>query len=129
MGTPGPVVNAASGLCLTSSDGAFGNGAQVQVDACGGDPTQQWTLTSGGQITINNGADCLDDYGFGNTAGTEVDVWTCNGGSNQEWTVQSNGMIVGKYSGLCVDLSGGATTQGTNVELQNCGSDSTQQWN
>ena len=108
---------------------SFSNGANVEIDACATtDPTQQWTLTSGGQITVNNGADCLDDYGFGTTAGTEVDVWSCNNGTNQEWTIQSNGMIVGKYSGLCVDLNGGSTSQGTDVVLESCGSDSSQSW-
>jgi hypothetical protein len=123
-----PVTNQTSGLCMTTSDPAFGQGAPVELAACGGAATQTWTFTSGGQITENNGADCLDDYGLGNTPGTEVDLWPCNGGPNQVWTVQGNGSILGQSSGLCIDSQGGAETAGAALVLESCSSASSQQW-
>jgi endo-1,4-beta-xylanase len=122
------VTNPATGLCMTTSDPAFGQGAPVELAACGGAPTQTWTLTAAGQLTENNGQSCLDDYGFGGTPGTAVDAWPCNGGANQVWKVQSDGTIVSQSVGLCIDAQGGGTSAGTPLVLETCDDATSQQW-
>jgi len=127
-GATGALVNAASGLCLTTSDPNFGQGSPIVLAACAQAGTQAWTDTAANQLTQNNNAGCLDDYGQGTTAGTEVDLWPCNGGGNQQWTLLPDGTIVGKSSNLCVSPVGDATAAGTQVVLEACDGSAAQRW-
>lgn len=127
-GTTGQLVNAASGLCLTTSDPAFGQGATIVLAACAQAPTQEWTDTGSSQLTQNNNAGCLDDFGQGTTAGTEVDLWGCNGGTNQQWTLLPDGTIVGQSSNLCVSPAADASAAGTQVVLEACDGSAAQHW-
>ncbi len=88
---------------------------------------QAWTL-SGGTLTVDGGAYCLDVYNNQTADGATIDLWYCNGGQNQQWSVNPNGTITGLQSGKCLDVTGGVTANGTQVELWTCNGGPNQRW-
>ncbi|WP_326952414.1 non-reducing end alpha-L-arabinofuranosidase family hydrolase [Amycolatopsis sp. NBC_01286] len=122
----GALRGAGSDRCLDVSNASQADGALLQIYDCSGGANQQWTSTSGGQLTVYGGK-CLDVPG-GATTGTRVQIWTCHGGANQQWRVNSDGTIAGVQSGLCLDVTGAATANGTAVALWTCNGGSNQKW-
>ncbi|MEV5710890.1 RICIN domain-containing protein [Actinoallomurus sp. NPDC052274] len=116
-----------AGKCLDVPNATRTNGTQLQIFDCAGGTGQIWA-SSGGRLTVYNGAKCLDAYDNQTTAGTKVEIWDCNGGANQQWQVNSNGTITGVQSGLCLDVTGAGTANGTPVELWPCNEGSNQRW-
>ncbi|WP_405592496.1 non-reducing end alpha-L-arabinofuranosidase family hydrolase [Streptomyces sp. NBC_01190] len=116
-----------SGRCLDVPNSSQTDGTFLQIYDCSGGTNQQWTLTSGNQLTVYGGK-CLDVPGHATAAGTRVEIWTCNGGTNQQWQVNSDGTVVSTESGLCLDVTGGATANSTAVELWTCNGRTNQQW-
>jgi endo-1,4-beta-xylanase len=116
--------------CLDVSGASTTPGTLLQIWDCSGGINQQWTRTSGNQLTVYSGSAtlCLDAFGQGTAPGTKVDAWSCNGQANQQWQLNANGSITGVQSGLCLDVSGAGTTNGTAVQLWTCGGASNQQW-
>ncbi|MFD0273598.1 non-reducing end alpha-L-arabinofuranosidase family hydrolase [Kitasatospora sp. NPDC127111] len=125
--TSGALRGVGSGRCLDVPNASQTDGTFLQIWDCSGGTNQQWTLTSGNQLTVY-GNKCLDVPGHATTAGTRVEIWTCHGGANQQWRVNSDGSVVGVESGLCLDVSGGGTANGTAVQLWNCSRAGNQQW-
>jgi hypothetical protein len=123
-GTAGTVRAVGAGKCLDVPNTS--NGTQARIWDCG--VVQSWSRTASGQLTVNNGAGCLDANGQDTSTGTKVIVWSCNGQSNQQWNVNSNGTITGAQSGLCLDVSGASTANGALVQLWTCHGQSNQQW-
>ncbi|MGW5423585.1 non-reducing end alpha-L-arabinofuranosidase family hydrolase [Streptomyces sp. NPDC003943] len=125
--TSGALRGVGSGRCLDVPNASQSDGALLQIWDCSGGTNQQWTLTSGNQLTVY-GNKCLDVPGHATTAGTRVEIWACHGGANQQWRVNSDGSVVGVESGLCLDVSGGGTANGTAVQLWNCSGADNQKW-
>ncbi|MFG1807723.1 non-reducing end alpha-L-arabinofuranosidase family hydrolase [Streptomyces sp. NPDC049040] len=123
----GALRGAGSGRCLDVPNSSQTDGTYLQIYDCSGGTNQQWTLTSGNQLTVYGGK-CLDVTGKATAPGTRVEIWTCNGGSNQQWRVNSDGTIVGVQSGLCLDVTGAGTANSTAVEIWTCNGGSNQQW-
>jgi alpha-galactosidase len=124
--TAGPVHAVGAGKCLDVPNSTAGT--QAQISTCGGQTSQNWTHTTGNQLTVDNGTMCLDAYDNQTSAGTKVEIWSCNGQANQQWNVNSNGTITGVQSGLCLDVTGASTANGALVELWTCNGGSNQQW-
>jgi alpha-galactosidase len=103
-------------------------GTQLDIWTCNGGGNQLWTHTSGNQLTVYSGAECLDAAGNGTAPGTKVQIWPCNGGTNQQWDVNSNGTITGVQSGLCLDVTGASASNGALIDLWTCSGGSNQQW-
>ncbi|WUH89598.1 non-reducing end alpha-L-arabinofuranosidase family hydrolase [Streptomyces sp. NBC_00433] len=125
--TSGALRGAGSGRCLDVPNASQTDGTYLQIYDCSGGTNQQWTLTSGNQLTVY-GNKCLDVPGHATAAGTRVQIWSCSGGANQQWRVNSNGTIVGVESGLCLDVTGAATANTTAVEIWTCNGASNQSW-
>ncbi|MFG1812055.1 non-reducing end alpha-L-arabinofuranosidase family hydrolase [Streptomyces sp. NPDC049040] len=125
--TSGALRGAGSGRCLDVPNSSQTDGTYLQIYDCSGGTNQQWTLTSGNQLTVY-GSKCLDVPGHATTAGTRVQIWSCSGGANQQWRVNSDGTIVGVESGLCLDVTGAGTANSTAVELWTCNGGSNQSW-
>jgi len=123
----GSIVGGASGRCLDVAGSNQAGGTAVQLYDCNGNPNQQWTTTSSGELRVFGG-DCLDATGKGTSPGTKVVVWPCNGQTNEQWVFNANGTITGVQSGLCLDATGAATGNGTLIELWTCNGGSNQQW-
>ncbi|MFI5586261.1 non-reducing end alpha-L-arabinofuranosidase family hydrolase [Amycolatopsis sp. NPDC051758] len=123
----GALRGAGSGRCLDVANTSQADGALLQIYDCSGGANQQWTSTSGGQLTVYGGK-CLDVPGSATTTGTRVQIWTCHGGANQQWRLNSDGSIAGVQSGLCLDVTGAATANGTAVALWTCNGGSNQKW-
>jgi endo-1,4-beta-xylanase len=126
-GSGGALRGAGSGRCLDVPSASQSDGALLQVWDCNGAANQQWTATSGGQLTVY-GAKCLDVPGHATAAGTRVEIWTCNGGTNQQWRVNTDGTVVAVESGLCLDVTGAATGNGSAVEVWTCNGAANQRW-
>ncbi|GAB3970404.1 SGNH/GDSL hydrolase family protein [Actinoallomurus acanthiterrae] len=125
--TSGPIRAVGAGRCLDVPNASQTNGTQTQIWDCNGGSGQTWT-SSGGRLTVYNGAKCLDAYDNQTTAGTKVEIWDCNGGANQQWQINTDGTITGTQSGLCLDVTGASTTNGTPLELWPCNGGSNQKW-
>jgi Glycosyl hydrolase family 59/Ricin-type beta-trefoil lectin domain/Glycosyl hydrolase family 59 central domain/Concanavalin A-like lectin/glucanases superfamily len=127
-GNPGPtgaIRGAGSNRCLDVNGASQADGATVQIWDCNNGANQQWTLTSGNQLTVY-GNKCLDAPST--STGARVRIWTCGSGGNQQWHVNADGTITENQSGLCLDVTGAATSNGAAVELWTCNGGSNQQW-
>ncbi|MFL6078154.1 MAG: RICIN domain-containing protein [Mycobacteriales bacterium] len=131
-GATGVLRGAGSNRCLDVPNASQTDGTLLQIWDCGGAASQQWTLTSTGQLTVygspSQTTKCLDVPGHATAAGTRVQIWTCNGGTNQQWRLNSDGTVTGVESGLCLDVTGAATANGTAVEIWTCNGGSNQRW-
>jgi hypothetical protein len=116
-----------SGRCLDVPNAGQADGTYLQIYDCSSGTNQQWTSTSGNQLTVY-GTKCLDVPGHATAAGTRVEIWTCNGGANQQWQVNSDGTVVAVESGLCLDVTGAGTANGSAVEVWTCNGGSNQKW-
>jgi hypothetical protein len=121
------IVGGQSGRCADINNSSTANGTQAQLWDCNAQTNQEWTATSGKQLTIY-GTKCLDSYNQGTANGTTVVIWDCNGQANQQWNVNANGTITGVQSGLCLDATGAGTANGTKLELWACNGGANQQW-
>ncbi len=121
------IVGTGSGRCIDVPKSSQTGGTQVQLYDCDGQPNQQWSYTSAGELRVY-GTDCLDANAKGTSPGTKAIIWPCNGQTNQQWTLNSNGTITGNQSGLCLDATGAGTANGTLLELWTCNGGNNQQW-
>jgi hypothetical protein len=126
-GTTGVLRGVGSNRCLDVPNASQTDGTLLSIWDCGGGANQQWTLTSGNQLTVY-GSKCLDVPGHATAAGTRVEIWTCNGGANQQWRLAADGTVVGVESGLCLDVSGQGTANGTAAQLWTCTGAANQRW-
>ena len=83
-GTPGPIKNTASGLCL---DDVWGGGAVLQMATCMGTPEQTWTVQGSPEnaAIVDGYYHCVDILGNQQVNGQTVDPATCNGSGAQVW--------------------------------------------
>jgi hypothetical protein len=100
------------------------DGTEIEIQACDGQATANWTLESNG--TLRDGGDCLDTQGEATTAATPVVVATCNHSATQDWTAKANQTLVQQGSGLC--LHAPATANGTQLEISACTTSAKEQW-
>ncbi|MFI9010027.1 endo-1,4-beta-xylanase [Actinosynnema sp. NPDC053489] len=109
------IVGAQSNRCIDVPNASHNNGTRVNLWDCNGQTNQQWTYTTGKQLTVY-GNMCLDAAGSGN--GAAIQIYSCNGQTNQQWNVNSNGTITGVQSGRCLDVW--STANGAQVQLYDC---------
>ncbi|MEO3796022.1 ricin-type beta-trefoil lectin domain protein [Nonomuraea sp. B10E15] len=118
---------AGSGRCLDVNGASRANGAQAQIWDCNGQPNQQWTSTSAGELRVY-GTKCLDVNGAGTADGTAVIIWDCNGQDNQKWRVNADGSITAVGANKCLDVSGAGTANGTRLQIWSCHGGANQKW-
>ncbi|MFC7245599.1 ricin-type beta-trefoil lectin domain protein, partial [Catellatospora aurea] len=122
-GGVGRIVGAQSGRCVDVPNASQTNGTRVQLYDCHTQSNQQWTYTSGKQLTVY-GSKCLDAAGSGN--GAEIQIYSCNGQANQQWNLNSNGTITGVQSGRCLDVW--STANGARIQLYDCNGQANQRF-
>ncbi|GAA3138247.1 ricin-type beta-trefoil lectin domain protein [Nonomuraea roseoviolacea] len=116
-----------SGRCLDVSGASQANGAQAQIWDCNGQPNQQWTSSSAGELRVYGGK-CLDVNGAATADGTTVIIWDCNGQDNQKWRLNADGTITAVGANKCLDVSGAGTANGTRVQIWTCHGGANQKW-
>ncbi|GAA3138231.1 lectin [Nonomuraea roseoviolacea] len=116
-----------SGRCLDVSGASQANGAQAQIWDCNGQPNQQWTATSAGELRVYGGK-CLDVNGAATADGTTVIIWDCNGQNNQKWRLNTDGTITAVGANKCLDVSAAGTANGTRVQIWTCHGGANQKW-
>ncbi|GAB4054661.1 endo-1,4-beta-xylanase [Catellatospora paridis] len=119
----GRIVGAQSGRCIDVPNASQNNGTRVQLYDCNTQANQQWTYTSGKQLTVY-GNKCLDAAGSGNGSG--IQIYSCNGQANQQWNLNSNGTITGVQSGRCLDVW--STANGARVQIYDCNGQANQRF-
>jgi RHS repeat-associated protein len=120
------VTNGEVGLCMDDNGDSTSNGNKVQIWACNGGASQQWTVESNG--TIELGGSCLDVKGAGTTNGTLIDLNTCNGQANQQWKPTSSNSLENPVSGMCLSDPNASTTNGTQLIIAPCNGQIQQKW-
>ncbi|WP_031065925.1 RICIN domain-containing protein [Streptomyces sp. NRRL WC-3742] len=87
----------AGALCVSTADGATGNGTLVRLARCEDKPTQKWTVRPDGRFVNNatvTGGDpdtgrCIELNGWKTDPGTWLDIWDCrNLQDNVRWSLQ-----------------------------------------
>jgi hypothetical protein len=126
-GPTGVLRGLGSNRCLDVPNASQTDGTRLNIWDCNGGTNQQWTQTSGNQLTVY-GSKCLDVPGHATSAGTQVDIATCTNGANQQWRLNADGTVVGVESGLCLDVTGRGTDNGTAVEIWTCNGGDNQTW-
>ncbi len=123
-----PLVNAASGLCVTLPGTGIVTPAALAPCAPGA-PNQLLNMPpagSAGLVQLFGGSVCLDDFGAQGQAGDEVGIFTCYSGSpTQTWSLNSAGELRG-VNDLCVTAMGTGT--GAAIRLHACTGAATQRW-
>ncbi|MFI7454367.1 PQQ-dependent sugar dehydrogenase [Nonomuraea sp. NPDC049714] len=114
-----------SGRCLDVNGASQANGAQAQIWDCNGQPNQQWTATSVGELRVYGGK-CLDVNAAGTADGTAVIIWDCNGQNNQKWRLNADGSITAIGANKCLDVNG--TANGTKARIWTCTGGTNQRW-
>ncbi|MEW9556344.1 RICIN domain-containing protein [Nonomuraea sp. NPDC050783] len=123
----GALKGVGSGRCLNVAGASQSNGAQTQIWDCSGQPNQQWTSTSAGELRVYGGK-CLDVSGGGTADGTSVIIWDCNGRNNQKWRLNSDGTVTTVGANKCLDVAGFGTANGTKVQIWSCHGGTNQKW-
>ncbi len=116
-----------SGRCVDVPGASQTNGTKPALWDCHGGGNQQWTATTGKQLTVY-GNKCLDVDAHGTGDGAVVQIWDCTGGLNQQWNVNADGTIVGVESGKCLDAVGHGTANATALDLWTCNGGANQKW-
>ncbi|MEV4834539.1 carbohydrate-binding protein [Nonomuraea sp. NPDC049486] len=114
-----------SNRCLDVNGASQANGALAQLWDCNGQPNQQWTATSAGELRVYGGK-CLDVNGAGTADGTAVIIWDCNGQNNQKWRLNTDGSITAVGANKCLDVNG--TANGTKARIWTCTGGTNQRW-
>lgn len=91
-------------LCLTS------NVTAVQILACSGAATQEWTFKSDGTIYHPNTNKCIT-----NSSGTTITLAACTGAATQQFVLRDDSMIFNANANNCL------STSGSNVIESACG--------
>ncbi|MGP3915498.1 ricin-type beta-trefoil lectin domain protein [Nonomuraea sp. 10N515B] len=130
-GNPTPPATAfkgvGSGRCLDVTGASQTNGAQAQIWDCNGQPNQQWSSTTAGELRVYGGK-CLDVNGAGTADGTSVIIWDCNGQNNQKWRLNADGSITAVGANKCLDVSGAGTANGSRMQIWTCHGGTNQKW-
>ncbi len=128
----GPVHLNLGGKCLDNTGGSSTNGNKIQIYACNGLTTQDWTYqpdgSPGGAGTLTINGKCADITSNGTANGSKIQLWSCLGGANQQWAIEPGGELVSPVSGRCLDDPGSSTTNGTQVDIHDCTGAASQQW-
>ncbi|RKE06352.1 LamG-like jellyroll fold domain-containing protein [Catellatospora citrea] len=120
VGAVGSLVGAGSGLCVGPVGGVLADGRALEIQACNGDASQQWTLDSAGRLVATEASVTKCAEVVGTAGGSLLRVWTCGAGTNQKWTMMPNGQIIGLQSQKCMDVPFAATTAGTVLQIFTC---------
>jgi hypothetical protein len=109
-------------LCVDDNRNSSADGARVQIWPCNSnDAAQNWSVNSGGTITING--KCMDVI----RNGVLVDLQGCDGEASQRWTV-ANGTIVSAESGNCLSDPAWNTSPRTQLAIWPCSGGKRQRW-
>ncbi|WP_211191825.1 cysteine/serine endopeptidase inhibitor [Actinoplanes sp. TBRC 11911] len=116
-----------AGKCIGAAGGVASNGTAVDLYACVGSATQQWTMATDG--TIRNSGKCLDVAGAGTTSGSKVQLYDCNGTAAQQWLYTSGRDLVNPNANKCLGLTGNTSADLTKVRIWTCTGAANQKWN
>ncbi len=81
----GGTVQTQNNLCLDAAGAGTLNGTPIQIATCSGNPAQQFTLTTAGDLVNLRANRCVDLTAWNNTNGASLQLWDCTGGANQKW--------------------------------------------
>lgn len=125
-GPAGPLRLDLAGKCLNDVGNRSSNNTALDIWACNGSTSQQWTVVKDDTLRIHG--KCLDVYHSHTTNGTSVQLYTCNGSAAQQWQLRTGGQLVNPNSGKCLTDPGGSTTNGTRIKIWSCSAKSYQKW-
>jgi hypothetical protein len=125
-GPKGPVRLDLDGKCLDDTGNKSTNGNKVQIWACNGGASQNWTYAQDGTLRING--KCLDAVGNGTKVGTKLQLWSCLNHTNQIWTAAYAAELAGAQSRLCLADPAASSKNGTQVELGACEKGASVEW-
>jgi hypothetical protein len=125
----GTLLNPQSGLCLTDPAGNTTNGTVLDIEACTGGSSQQFSVAGGHPINAPGGK-CVDVNGndqYGNWNDIPVQMWDCQiNAYDQHWVHYPDNTL--RTLTRCLDINGNGTASGTRVGLFNCNGVGGQQW-
>jgi hypothetical protein len=115
-----------AGKCIGAAGGNSANGTAVDLYACVGDATQQWTFPGDG--TIRTAGKCMDVAGAATADGTKVQMYDCNNTVAQQWKYTSANELVNPNSNKCLDLKDNSSADLTVTQIWTCNGGANQKW-
>ena len=73
------------GMCMSVLEGSTADGAAIDVYQCNGSASQQWHLSTAGDLVNVKADKCIDVTDFSSADGARLQLWDCAGSSNQQW--------------------------------------------
>jgi chitinase len=125
LATP-KAITGLNGLCVEVRGGSTADFTPVQVAACNGSASQQWTVAANG--TLRALGKCLGVHHGGTANGTTVDLYHCNNTGGQVWQPLNNGSLFNPQSGKCLDDTNKSATPGTQLQIWSCTDAANQHW-
>lgn len=114
-------------LCLDDDHASTKAGNKIDIYACNGGSSQNWTVASNGELQVVGM--CADVTGNGTANGTLVELESCSTSTEGEiWDAGANGSFVNPNSGKCLDDPSESTTNGTQVDIYTCSGAANQDW-
>jgi GH25 family lysozyme M1 (1,4-beta-N-acetylmuramidase) len=125
QGPTGPVRFDVGGKCLNDAGNRTANGTPVNIGACNGGSSQQWTVAADHTLRIHG--KCLGISGSAKVSGAKTVLGTCLGYASQQWSVGSGAVLVNAAAGLC--LAGSSSgTGGVQAWISSCNGKVNQKW-
>ncbi len=81
----GGTVRTQNNLCADAAGAGTTNGTPIQIATCSGNPAQQFTLTSAGDLVNPQANRCVDITDWSSANGAALQLWDCVGSANQKW--------------------------------------------
>ncbi len=91
-------------LCI-GLEGGYGNGSDIQQEACTSSQDQQFVYTAEGQLRPRgDNRYCVDIDGGSAGNGRAMHLWDCDGGSSEKWVITPDGHFQSRNNqSYCMD--------------------------
>jgi GH25 family lysozyme M1 (1,4-beta-N-acetylmuramidase) len=125
QGPAGPVAFDVAGQCLNDAGNRTADGTPVNLGACNGSSSQQWTVVQDRTLRIHG--KCLGISGSAKVSGAKAVLATCSGYASQQWAAGTGAELVNSTAGLCLAGSSSGTS-GAQAWISPCKGAASQKW-
>lgn len=125
QGPTGPVRFDVAGKCLNDAGNRTAVGTPVNLGACNGSSSQQWTVAADRTLRIHG--KCLAISGSAKVSGAKAVLATCSGYASQRWSAGTGAELVNGTAGLCLAGSGSGTS-GAQAWISRCNGKVNKKW-
>jgi len=126
--TGSPIVGI-GGRCIDIQGGAAVNRADLLMNTCNGNASQNW-LYSTSDKSLRSLGKCMEIANSARKSGTRVQLNSCNGAAGQTWERRDTDKTIRSAASpsLCLQPKGGSSALQAKIEVATCTGSAAQQW-